>query len=356
MTEKKLTAALLAKSGWSISKFYSDAWKLTMTHKKLWILGFAVAIFASGGMSRSSNFHNSQTSSSSSSTSTTQTQQIVKPVGSPLPQAPGKPVAVFKMTELGVAAPPDKVFNDVVHSMEQIPAWAYVMLAIEVIIFIVIAVVLSFVARGWAKGALILGVRDAVEKDVVDLASASRAAMGRIPSMIWLSIVPALLFIVAFIVGTIVIFFVSAISPVIGMIAGIVGIFAAAYYWIRIIVAEILAERYCVRDSLSGRDAFDKGYATAKGHLWKSGRLGILNTIAGTIGVLLPISLVILPIFAGIFLAKISLIPFILATTAFLFMVFVWSALFNGMWKVFTYTTWYFAFKYMDTYETDTHK
>src|SRR5260221_289349 len=99
MTEKNTKSS----SEWSISKFYSDAWKLTLTHKKLWILGFAVAIYASGGMSQSNNFHNSQTSSSSSSTSKTHTQRIGKSLTVPLSTPEKTPQN-------------DKIFNDVIQS------------------------------------------------------------------------------------------------------------------------------------------------------------------------------------------------------------------------------------------------
>lgn len=343
-----------SKNEWSIWSFYRKAWKITWKHKKLWVLGFAVAIYASGGSYRSNSFPKNNSQKSTTPTSVSRTQTTPKITTAPAPS----PTSTFKPGPVGilnVAPASGENSSDplslIVLGITSVPLPFYILFGVEVLAFFIFAIILRFVTMGWAKAALILGVRDAVEKNTVDLTAAAQQALGRIKSMIWVDLVPWLLVLLAVIGGTIATFIVGAVFPPVAILLGIVLTIFGAYVFIRVALASIFAERYVALDKMSGKAAFEKAYAFVKGNLWKTGRLGVANVLTAAIASALAI-------FFLVILAVVFALPFILtkqvnfyllaAILPILLLVISVLSILNCVLKVFSYTTWYFALQYVN--------
>ncbi len=321
---------------WSISQFYKRAWKLTWQHKKLWILGFAVAIYASGGNSFQGNFRLPSSSGSSEKTAVTSPTKT-----SVLPPS-GK-------TATSPTALPDKSIDHVMDGLKAVSPAVYVLLGIEVLAVFIGIFVLYFILVSWSKAALMIGVGEVVETDTLHLTEVAKAAIGRIKSLVWIAIVPGLLFFLSVFAVMIVLMLIIAFAGPIGVIGAIVLFCAGIYFWFRLMVGIIYAERYCALEKLSGKEAFKKGYSASKGNIWKSLRLALAN---GLVSMFVPFLAVIpaigfgvaafWPLINGGHVQYALIVPFVLSAV----FAMVFLTVFGGVWQVFSYTTWHFAFQY----------
>ncbi len=323
---------LEASQKWSIGRFYGQAWKLAWQHKVLWILGMAVVLYASGSY-RANTF-------SRPAQNSTQPQKVSALILSPssLPAASAPPTAK------------DSPFVDAARqAATHVHPAVYVLLFIEITAFVIAVLVFRFVLLGWSKSALIIGVHTAAEKKTINLTEIARAAMQRIRPMIFLNLVPVLLLLAIALIVAIAFFLIAAVAKILIIPLVLVYLIGAVYLVFRLGSALIYAERYCALEKFSGKTALEKGDELAKGNLWKSGRLAILNWIVGLISQVLVTVLFlgafVLPFgFLWIYL-KSPLIVLLVPLAVIILMFALWVSAF---WKVFTYAAWHFAFRYLD--------
>lgn len=381
------------KSNWSITNFYKQAWKITKENKKLWILGFAVALFASGG----SNFNSSNFRESSQPESEEIQEQVLREqfdlteeelaemeetgmdleqqmlllqeAGADLEELQNEdlglnseefPAAV--MSQLGALNETTDKLGQFVAGLKQVNQEVYALLSIQIFIMVAIGFVLAWVASAWSRAALIKGVSVAAAKETVNLAEISTAALKRIKSVIYLDIVPGLKFFLKVLLALLGLIIVAAVmSGLIAVVAKqeavaglvILGLVIAAflaffYYFIKLLVSLLWSYRFCVLSKLGGKESFAKGKTTAVGNLRKTFRLGLTNILAG---ILIPLAL-FLPVIILVFrivlkgdffenLSPWSILPIIIA----LLITVPFVVVIGAAWQVFAYSTWHLGFK-----------
>lgn len=373
-------------SDWSISTFYSKAWALTKEHKRLWILGLAVTVFASGGSSNNFNFGDMFDSESQDesyqyedelsflpTSVEAQTKNYVlqtvngdsdEPVSNELDSLlladeANNPdlenveeleylddLETFEESEefaifFGAVG---KIFQDVFKSL---PLWIYPLFALELLFFIVYAVVFSFFASSWAKAALIKGIEQADTNTDWSLTEVSQGVLKNVKSIIWLAIVPTIaivFFTLAVIAATAVL---TALIKDWGWISILFAVIGLVYVWFKYLVAATWAIRHCVLENMTGMQSIKQGWVTASGTLFKTFRLGIANTIASMIVsvlVFLPvIGVAMATVIPQIVLESFSPIAFIPAVVLFLITLPI-NGLIQGILSVFRYATWHYGF------------
>jgi len=370
-------------SDWSISTFYSKAWALTKEHKKLWILGLAVTVFASGGSSNNFNFGDMFDSESQDESyqyedelgfMPTSVEAQTKNYVLDSSNEDSEDSITSELDSFLMAGETDttdlenfedfeqfetfeeseefaiffgavgKIFQDVFKSL---PLWIYPLFALELLFFIVYAVVFSFFASSWAKAALIKGIAQADANTDWSLTEVSQGVLKNVKSIIWLAIVPtiAIVFFTVVVIGATTLL--MAMIKDWGWIGMIVAVIGLVYVWFKYLVASTWAIRHCVLENMTGMQSIKQGWATASGTLFKTFRLGIANTISSMIVsvlVFLPvIAVAIATIIPQILLESFSPIAFVPAVVLLLITLPV-NGLIQGILSVFRYATWHYGF------------
>jgi hypothetical protein len=307
---------------WSISRFYNTAWDLTKKHKELWILGLLVAFLAggSGGGNNWSNVFNDAQKVSEEKVRAQETDNSAFYVEDPYaltapiedsqadmanPIIYNDPVEPFVSPgELPLPFGESEEYYWLLNFMDKfrggnpfarVPMWVYVLGGVSALAFILEVIVLALVAMGWAKASMIKGVAEAVARPdrPVDLAEVSRFGLSRARPMIWLQIVPVLMFMFVtmflvmaglWVTGNVnnAVSEASAVPMVLMIIWFAAGVYAVVSF-VKLMIAIVWAERHVVLDELPGRAALKAGFVTAQGNNLKTLLVGFVNMIMGMI-------------------------------------------------------------------------
>ncbi len=380
---------------WSISQLYRQSWEITTKHKKLWILGLAVAIFAGGGGGNSSSNFNSDQQNQESQVEA----QVVRTDTDPaafiesdeeqntrLPLNGQPRVTVLAEPDPSEAGMFDSQASDITTALsaKQIAlleaitpvvsnaftslGWQWwFLIIVEFALFIGYVMVFSFVASNWAKAALTLAIDQVVKKPNQELilTTPSLQALTRIPALIWLQIVPALRFLAItlgiLLLGVVVIAVFAATSPalsgIVAVVGTVVGAIAFLYYSITLGVTLIWAEKRLVLENTTGRDAFEFAKGIVKGTRRKAIRLGFANVILMFVVQLLGIAIAIPFVLQAIsnFDGTIA-IDMVITGIAGSLIVIAFYLFASTVLQTFFYTTWYFAYRFVNETATTHHE
>jgi hypothetical protein len=319
---------------WQIKKLYREAFALVKKHKVLWILGTAAASvtssqFGSRGSSNTSNFLKD----------TDKHQEVGEKISQVLGAATTSSTEMFK------------------HLFSSVPLWVYILLGIELVLFFIFTIIISYIYRSWISAALLEGVRLAMGKDPVTIRATSEKALSKLPSFLWLTIVPGLVLGVASLITFPLLAIILITAPVVIkipvgiLLVGCVGVII--YCLIYLAFSQIWAQRILLSEKMPAKQALFTGYRIAKKKGTSMVALAIVNTIASALVIAVPV-IIILAISFGVIMAVLgtayspnqsqimTFIPFacvalLLFITGFMFV--------NGLITAFKASVWSLAYK-----------
>lgn len=259
---------------WTISDLYSQAWDILKKHKVLWILGAAAAATTSSQF----NFRSSGNFSDAFKNSNTH-------------QDTGKQLSDV----LGAAT--SSSADMIQHIFSKVPISVYLLIGLELFIILAIAIIISYIHRGWATATLLEGTRLAIEKEPVTIRSSSEKALRKLPSFLWLMIIPSLILGGAAAIAFVVLGLTLAFAPMaIKIVAGIlilVAIVVVIYFAVYLAFSEIWAQRMLLTEELSAKEALFTGYRISKKKGSPMVVLAIVNSIAAGIAIAAPFAVII---------------------------------------------------------------
>ncbi|MBI2029221.1 hypothetical protein HYT02_02285 [Candidatus Gottesmanbacteria bacterium] len=307
-----------------IIEIYKKSFGIVKKNRWLWVFG--MVLVATSGASFSGNFQSFGNISSSFNQGST--------------------------TNSG-AAPDFSIFTTVLSSImnifSQVPVSAYATLAISVVIAIILGMIISLVVISWAQGAAIGAINDGYNNKPVTLRSGSLYGIRSFKRVIWLMIVPGLLYFLAIIIPFIISLFVmialwdSTLGRLIGILIFLIFLFIMILASLAISASIIWAKRITVIEGKGAYQSFKEGWVLVKTHFLKMIALGCSNcvlscclgiTIAASIGAAIAAGIGLLSVnkqVGMILLATIGIIVLILLLL---------SLLFGGIYTIFNYTTW----------------
>jgi len=325
------------------SEILKKSWRTTFRSKWLWVYGLALAIFAggAGGGGSSGNLGNLTNNKSFNNL------PKAIPSGTPL----NEPTKV-----LGESV------NVLVDWFKQVPVSIWVMIGIGILVVILFRTIIKWVVTSWAKGALIGGLKDALDDKNITLINTTHYGIASFKRFIILGLLTAgivlcsLFFIVSVvaIVGFVGSLFSETLKNILLILTGFAG--AVTFFLMIMVLAmvSIYADRLIVLYGYRPWDALKKAYSISKGHYLHTILMGIINVISSSVlGCLSAIvALVILGIPSAIiavsefkdglhFPSLSSLISLIL-----IFLVFIYTQyMVKAVLIVWTYGNWNLFFK-----------
>lgn len=303
-----------------IWEIYKQAFAIVKRNKTLWIFGMALALYSgSQGMNISNlrgftNFDNFLSSPD-------------KQVNNLLPKA------AETLTPL---------LDYLKNLFFSIPVSLYILLGLGIAVAVVIGLIISLLVSSWAKGAAIGAINDAYDGKTVTLRSGALLGLKSLKEMIWLSVIPWLLYFLALIVfgGLSMLLF---LIPFLGILLMFLIVPLAIIVFFAIIATQIWAQRVCVLEGKSGKEAFLEGFKIAKANLGEMLLLGCTNCLLNCcIGVIL-ISALVLLIGLGFGLTAINQylgVIFIIGIGTIILVLIILSTLIGGIYTIFKYSTW----------------
>jgi hypothetical protein len=319
---------------WEIGTLYSQAWNIVKKNKILWILGIA----AGGGVSFNS-FSNINSSTIQN-----------------LFNKPGNENLQQKTSQV-LGAATSSPFNESIKAIfSHIPFSIYLTLSLELLILVLIGLVITVIYSAWIHGLLIASTDQAAAGEKVDLGQASHKVIPRIPSIVWLQIIPGLVFFVSIVVVSLVLIFLFASKIlVLQIIAGILTVIAigALIFWgIMLNFSQIWAIRQAVLEGKYGKAALFSGFRVAKKKFWSMALLGFVNNILvgfASLGAFIAaiIAIVILIIIGFVFVKLVPplLAPMIIIGVILLIPVGIGLSLIGGFANSFKATVWTLAYR-----------
>lgn len=273
------------KPDWSISELYEKSFKIVKENKLLWIFGTALAGF-------SSNFN----TGGNWDTETDTFQKI-------FPQIPQEKTSQAINSVLGEAttSPFFEVLN---YTFSQVSIPLLITLIISAMLSIIIFLIISTIYHAWLKSSFIISSDLASKNQKISIEESSLKAFPTIKSMVWLNVVPMIVFsfLIALGVSTIVAGFVFG-NTVVKIIFGLLTlIFIGAIFYNLLLfsLTEIWASREIALNKNLGFNSFKRGWKLAKSKFWPSLLLGIVNFILTGIIVSLPIIIIVGLITGGV--------------------------------------------------------
>ena len=231
--QNKIVMPSIEPTDWTISELYSRSFELVKRYKVLWVFGMAVAGLASGtGFNNFSNFSSSDTKS-------------IQKYLNPSPDATPDKISQVLGDTTSQSAIADLVGN----LASSIPVGIYVLLGIEILILVIAGIVVSLISSSWANAGLIQSIQTALKGTAPTIQESSEKAFPSIKPLIWLSLIPTLvLWIVTLLVAGVVaagIVWGGSIKFVF-IILAVVAFFAWAYAIIKLVLAQIWAQRIVI--------------------------------------------------------------------------------------------------------------
>lgn len=310
-----------------ILQIYKKAWEIVKNNKVLWVFGMILVVFAGGGANFSSGSNFSKLGDFTKSTNGS-TKEIFD-------QFPNQ----VNFVPLG------NYFKDLFLS---VPTGLYIALGFGVLVAVILGLIISLVVGSWAKAAAIGAINLAFDGKPVTLREGSQYGINNFKRIIWLSLVPWLLYSLGvFFIGGILAGFVVLLSrsfliflPIVFLSLALV---AAVLVMLAISATLIWAERVAVIEGKEAKAAFWEGWRLVKKYFGEMLLLGLGNCflncclgslIAGVIVLLIGIAIGIFAINKGLGWLFIMVIILIVLPIILL------SVLISGIYKIFNWTTW----------------
>jgi|SRR3989344_6801527 len=262
------------KPDWSIGELYEKSFKIVKENKILWFFGAALAGLGS-------NFNSGGDTSGDSSS----LQELFK-------QNPQESSNQVFSQVLGEAT--SSPFKDVLsHTLSQVSIPLLIILGISVVLTLILAIVIGLVYQSWLKSSLIISTDLASKNQKPTIKDSSFKAFPTIKSMIWLDIIPFLVFVLATILAiTVITLGFAKGDTLIKIIFGIltlVFIGAFMYNLIMLLLTQIWGSREVALNQKSGFSSFKRGWHLSKVKFWPTLLLGLVNTILTGIIIGLPL-------------------------------------------------------------------
>jgi hypothetical protein len=129
---------------------------------------------------------------------------------------------------LGIAT--SKPFTDAIFGIfSHVPIGLYILGGIEFILIICLGLTILIVYKAWSNGMLIKATETALDNKIIHIPDTSRAIFPKILSLVWLDIVPSLIFAAAIFAATIIIFILGVFVPILAIILGVIALGAAIF-------------------------------------------------------------------------------------------------------------------------------
>lgn len=325
-------------TNWDISELYRKSWQIIKNNKVLWLFGMATVTFSSG--------------SSRSNISSDNFDSVIK-----FFQNNGSTTTSDKLTQV-LGASTSSPFTESLRSLFfSVPLWLYVLLGLGVLLLILVNVVLGIIYQAWVNGALIAGVNAGAINQKPTISQSSNDAFPAIKGLIWLNIVPTLVFfLVAAIVFGILIFAIvllPSFSKAIPIIITVLAVIAAVVGWILITLTQIWASRRVILDKKPAKESFWSSFKIVKKKFWHMVLLAIVNTMI-SIGVMVIMAIPILivggvAVFSFVFSKpNPSLIPILIVIGILVFLIYtVGYTILSGIVNSFKASVWTLAYNHI---------
>lgn len=304
---------------WSISELYSKSWQIIKDNKILWLFGMAAVGFSSG----SSRFNFNSDSFDS----------IKK---------------FFQNTDTFAETIKNLFFG--------VPIWVYALLGLGILLLILINIILGIIYQAWANGALIAGVNAGAVSQKPTISESSHNAFPAIKGLIWLNIIPTLIFflITAVVFGILIlgIVLLPSFSKAIPIILTVIAVIGAFIGWIFLTLTQIWASRRVALDKKPAAESFSSSFKVVKKKFWHMLALAIVNTMLSLVAMFImavPILIVGgIAVFSFIFSKpNLSLLPFLIVIGVVLFLLYtVGYVIFSGILNSFKASIWTLAYNH----------
>ncbi|MCL5784314.1 MAG: hypothetical protein M1142_03100 [Patescibacteria group bacterium] len=319
---------------WSISELYSKSWQIIKDNKILWLFGMA-AVGLSSGSSRT----NIKSGDIDSIRKFFQNND------------PG--TTSNKITQV-LGASTDTFAETIKNLFFAVPIWVYVLLGLGILLLILANIILGIIYQAWANGALIAGVNAGAVSQKPTISQSSNNAFPAIKGLIWLNIIPTLIFflitavvLVILILGIVLLPSFSKAIPIILTVIAVIGAFIG---WLLLTLTQIWASRRVVIDGKPGKQSFLTSFKLAKGRFWKMLGLGIVNILISlAVGFIIAFPLLIaggITIFSVLFSkSNSSLLGFAILSVIVTALIYIFiSPILFGILNSFKATVWTLAY------------
>lgn len=319
---------------WSISELYNKSWQIIKDNKILWLFGMAAVGFSSG--SSRFNFN----SDSFDSLKKFFQNNNVGTTSNKLTQVLGASTNTFSETLQNL--------------FFAVPIWVYVLLGLGILLLILVNVVLGIIYQAWANGALIAGINAGAGSQKPTISQSSNNAFPAIKGLIWLNIIPTLIFFIvtAIIIGILIfaIVLLPSFTKAIPIIITVFTVIAAIVGWILITLTQIWASRRVVLDKKSASESFSNSFRIVKKKFWHMLGLAIVNTMLSLVATfILAVPILIvggIAVFSFIFSKPNPSVILILIGIGAVFLVIyiIGSTLLSGVLNSFKASVWTLAY------------
>lgn len=301
---------------------YKKSFEIVRKNKWLWVFGMVLAATSgasfSGNFQNFGNFSNSLTKSASSSTPSS-------------------------MPDFSA------IFLTIVSILSQVPVSSYVILGISTLIAVIISIIIALVVVSWAQGAAIGAVNNGYDNKPVTLRSGSLYGINSFKRIIWLMIVPWLLYffaiVIPFILSIVVMtaFWELEGLRLFGIFLFLILIFLMVFTSLAITASLIWAVRITVIEKKGAYESLREGWKLVKSHFLKMIALGCANCLLGCCLVGVIGATISGAVVGGVGLMSVNKN----AGTALLIIIgiivvvlLLLSLLFSGIYTIFNVTTW----------------
>lgn len=256
-----------SKTHWSIEELYRKAWPIVWKNKILWIFAAAAC---SGGLSFRNGFNFGGNDS-----------KLFRDIFQTKPAETAG--SVQKVLGAATSAPHD-LFSALFSS---VPVWLYFILIAELLLFITILGIISFISQSWATGALLTNIQSCLSGGKATIHEASEKALRTIKPLILLNVIPGIIIAATALVGFSVLGIGLSVSPPAFKV--IFGLLIAAlmvllfYSAVMLAFSLIWAQRLVVNSQMPARKALWTGYYLARKKFWPSILLAVVNNILSVI-------------------------------------------------------------------------
>ncbi len=322
---------------WSISELYSKSWQIIKDNKILWLFGMAAVGISSG--------------SSRTNISSKNLDSIKKFFQNNDPGTTSN-----KLTQV-LGASTDTFAETIKNLFFAVPIWLYVLLGLGILLLILVNIVLGMIYQAWTNGALIAGVNAGAVNQKPTISQNSNNAFPAIKGLIWLNIIPTLVFfLIAAVVFGILIFAIvllPSFTKAIPIIITIVAVIGAFIGWILLTLTQIWASRRVVLDKRSAAQSFSSSFRIVKKKFWHMFALAIVNTMLSLVAMfIMAVPLIIVggvAVFSFIFSKpNLSLLPLLIVVGIVLFLLYtVGYTIFSGILNSFKASVWTLAYNHI---------
>lgn len=294
---------------WTIADLYQRSFEVIKKNKILWIFGIAAAGAGLGNYSNFRSFGNFDSDT------------FKNLPGNLFKDAPANPSVEHLTQVLGSS-------TDVLSQLfTTVPAYLYILLGLELLLVFIFGMIITLIYKAWADGALIYGIQMASQNATLSIQDLSEKSFTSIKPLIWLQIVPWLIFLlISAALSAISISLITIGSTrIVGLIFLFVSLLIIVYGLILLNLSSIWALRKIVLDKQKAADALKLGYKIAREKYWSMSLLGAVNAILGILIMIIPAALIIAPIIGGVFLIlkNPSFLPGLIIGGAILFLILI---------------------------------